>query len=438
VKVGDFGLATRIDFDGERKRTMCGTPNYIAPEVLAKKGHSYEVDIWSIGCIMYTLLVGKPPFETKSLKETYSKIRKNDYFIPPKISNAAQMLIVRLLRADPNERPTPEQALTDEFFTSGYMPPRLPTSCLTTAPRFTSVEQYVGLQRKPLSLVNKGEKDVEMVKKANTELAKSKPAGAMGMSGSSRTPGVRTGEEACPTNEPLDCYLHDLYSQLTSCLATSPDAKPSSSHDDAEDPASQPVYWVSKWVDYSDKYGMGYQLCDNSVGVLFNDSTRVVLAPDGENMQYIDRENREEFHMLHSYPEALSKKVTLLKYFRNYMSEHLLKTGAGMGPREGDEIARLPHLRTWFRTRSAIVLHLSIGILQLNFFKDHTKVILCPRMGAVSYIDEAAQFRTFRLSEIEKVGCSKELATRLEYARAMVERLMTAGSGKAAGRGRTD
>ena len=52
--------------------------------------------------------------------------------------------------------------------------------------------------------------------------------------------------------------------------------------DDAEDPASQPVFWVSKWVDYSDKYGMGYQLCDNSVGVLFNDSTRIVLATDGE------------------------------------------------------------------------------------------------------------------------------------------------------------
>lgn len=109
-----------------------------------------------------------------------------------------------------------------------------------------------------------------------------------------------------------------------------------------------------------------------------------------------------------------------------------------MGPQDGDEIARLPHLRTWFRTRSAIILHLSIGILQLNFFKDHTKIILCPRMGAVSYIDETAQFRTFRLSEIEKVGCSKELATRLEYARAMVERLITAGGAKIAGRVRTE
>lgn len=49
---GDFGLATKVEYDGERKKTLCGTPNYIAPEVLGKKGHSFEVDIWSIGCIM--------------------------------------------------------------------------------------------------------------------------------------------------------------------------------------------------------------------------------------------------------------------------------------------------------------------------------------------------------------------------------------------------
>lgn len=53
IKVGDFGLATRIKHDGERKKTLCGTPNYIAPEILNRTdGHSFPVDIWSIGCIM--------------------------------------------------------------------------------------------------------------------------------------------------------------------------------------------------------------------------------------------------------------------------------------------------------------------------------------------------------------------------------------------------
>lgn len=73
VKVGDFGLAALIEREGERKKTICGTPNYIAPEVLfdTSNGHSFEVDVWSIGVIMYTLLVGKPPFQTKDVKEIY-------------------------------------------------------------------------------------------------------------------------------------------------------------------------------------------------------------------------------------------------------------------------------------------------------------------------------------------------------------------------------
>ena len=53
IKVGDFGLAAKLAFDGEKRKTICGTPNYIAPEILeGKTGHSFEVDIWSLGVIM--------------------------------------------------------------------------------------------------------------------------------------------------------------------------------------------------------------------------------------------------------------------------------------------------------------------------------------------------------------------------------------------------
>ena len=101
-------------------RTLCGTPNYIAPEVLNKKGHSYEVDVWSLGCILYTLLIGKPPFETSCLKDTYAKIKKNEFSIPPnKVSVQAKNLIHSLLQPDPNSRPTMAHILEDEFFTCG-------------------------------------------------------------------------------------------------------------------------------------------------------------------------------------------------------------------------------------------------------------------------------------------------------------------------------
>lgn len=136
------------------------------------------------------------------------------------------------------------------------------------------------------------------------------------------------------------------------------------------------------------------------------------------------------------------------------MSEHLLKAGANIARREGDELARLPYLSLWFRTKSAIVLHLSNGTVQINFFQvrrpfsnlvfvkvlverggnktlwlsrpyqDHTKLILCPLMAAVTYIDEKRDFRTYKLSLLDEFGCSKELASRLRYAKLMVEKLL--------------
>lgn len=60
--------------------------------------------------------------------------------------------------------------------------------------------------------------------------------------------------------------------------------------------------------------------------------------------------------------------MVLLKYFRSYMSEHLLKAGGSAGERPIEDGVRLPHLRAWFRTRSAIILHLSNGILQVCMY----------------------------------------------------------------------
>ncbi|KAM3864627.1 serine/threonine-protein kinase PLK1 [Diretmus argenteus] len=396
VKIGDFGLATRIEFDGERKKTLCGTPNYIAPEVLCKKGHSYEVDVWSLGCILYTLLVGKPPFETSCLKETYNRIKKNNYTIPWHINPAASTLIKRMLHADPAQRPTIAELTTDEFFTSGYVPIRLPTTCLTVPPRFSIAPSTAMEQRRPLTLLNnKGTDKVEM---------KDEPQ---------REP------------EPSDSnHLSDMLQQLNSIIATKPSERALIRQEEAEDPACIPIFWISKWVDYSDKYGLGYQLCDNSVGVLFNDYTRLMMYADGDSLQYIDKTAAESYLSVRSYPAALSKKITLLKYFRNYMSEHLLKAGANMLRRDGDELARLPYLAHWFRTKSAIVLHLSNGTVQINFFQDHTKLILCPLMGAVTYIDEKREFRTYKLSLLEEFGSCKELASRIRYAKLMVEKLL--------------
>ncbi|XP_065184611.1 serine/threonine-protein kinase PLK1-like [Sycon ciliatum] len=424
IKMGDFGLATVLDYDGEKKKTVCGTPNYTAPEIITKKGHSFEVDVWSLGCIMYTLLIGNPPFVGTTLREVFSRIRKNDFHVPPRqISEEAQALIVRLLHPDPSHRPKPVEILSDPFFTTGTCPKRLPVTVLSIAPRFTSassstVHSGAASSRHPLA-----ERNTSVPTRQGTVATKAIPTPA---SAATAEPPL---DDIAAEPSPMD-HLNELSAQLEKVIATKPGTKPIRFHDDAEDPAANPVYWIGKWVDYSDKYGFGYSLCDGSSGVLFNDGSRMMMAADSINVQYLEGKKAEAFFTAEDYPSSLQKKMTLLKYFRSYMTQHLLRAGGSRAP-DRYENGRLPMLQTWFRTKNAIVLQLSNGILQINFFKDHNKIILCPRMQAVTYIDEERHFRTFPFHLIEACGCSETLAEHMAYAHTTVVRMLTDGIKKA-------
>ncbi|OCF59904.1 PLK/PLK1 protein kinase [Kwoniella mangroviensis CBS 10435] len=143
VKVGDFGLAALIENPGDRKKTICGTPNYIAPEVLFDQdnGHSFEVDVWSIGVIMYTLLIGKPPFQTKDVKTIYKRIRENRYEFPAdkEISHSAQDLISSILNPKPDERPPLDKILSHKWFLDGPFPAYIPASANDFAPDYRHI-----------------------------------------------------------------------------------------------------------------------------------------------------------------------------------------------------------------------------------------------------------------------------------------------------------
>ena len=150
LKVGDFGLAARIEYGGELKRTVCGTPSYIAPEVLnSRRGHSYEADIWSIGVLMFALLVGKGPFETTSIKQTYRLIQNCTYSFPDRVvclSDPAKNLIKSILRTDPRERPSLNCILRHPFFTGealqSYRPLSAPPSMSLPEYRATSLLSF--------------------------------------------------------------------------------------------------------------------------------------------------------------------------------------------------------------------------------------------------------------------------------------------------------
>uniref|UniRef100_A0A8C6PBP7 Serine/threonine-protein kinase n=1 Tax=Nothobranchius furzeri TaxID=105023 RepID=A0A8C6PBP7_NOTFU len=106
IKIGDFGLATQLKLPNEKHFTMCGTPNYISPEVATRSAHGLESDVWSLGCMFYAFLMGRPPFDTDTVKHTLSKVVLGDYEMPCHVSLEAQDLIHQLLQKDPTLRPS--------------------------------------------------------------------------------------------------------------------------------------------------------------------------------------------------------------------------------------------------------------------------------------------------------------------------------------------
>jgi serine/threonine protein kinase len=141
IKIGDFGLAAVVVDDNARRTTMCGTPNYIAPELLARAssgGHGHKVDTWAIGIICYAMLIGSPPFASKSQNEIYAKLKqlqyewKEDcqYFVP----SQAKDLVTLCLNLVPEQRPGMDDLIEHEFFKMGAIAEELDRSCLRSTP----------------------------------------------------------------------------------------------------------------------------------------------------------------------------------------------------------------------------------------------------------------------------------------------------------------
>ncbi|XP_069609639.1 cGMP-dependent protein kinase 1 isoform X4 [Ranitomeya imitator] len=105
AKLVDFGFAKKIGF-GKKTWTFCGTPEYVAPEIILNKGHDISADYWSLGILMYELLTGSPPFSGPDPMKTYNIILRGIDMIefPKKITKNAANLIKKLCRDNPSER----------------------------------------------------------------------------------------------------------------------------------------------------------------------------------------------------------------------------------------------------------------------------------------------------------------------------------------------
>lgn len=119
VKIADFGFSKNFGEDGEQLMTSCGSPGYVAPEILTAESYDKSVDMWSVGVIIYILLSGYPPFYADTAPALFKKIMDVKYDFDDSvwddISDSAKDLIRHLLVKDPAQRYTAAQCLEHEW-----------------------------------------------------------------------------------------------------------------------------------------------------------------------------------------------------------------------------------------------------------------------------------------------------------------------------------
>mmetsp|Transcript_4193 Transcript_4193/g.6288 ORF Transcript_4193/g.6288 Transcript_4193/m.6288 type:complete len:459 (+) Transcript_4193:76-1452(+) len=134
LKISDFGFSTLnigdADGDGDARaellHTTCGTPNYVAPEVLGKDGYDgKKADVWSIGVILYVLLAGYLPFDENTMAGLFQKIKAADFEYPAWFSDEARNLISKVLVPDPQQRARISDLKQHSWFTKGGTEPPL-------------------------------------------------------------------------------------------------------------------------------------------------------------------------------------------------------------------------------------------------------------------------------------------------------------------------
>ncbi|KAF8531148.1 Pkinase-domain-containing protein [Gautieria morchelliformis] len=572
VKVGDFGLAALIENPGERKKTICGTPNYIAPEVLfdTTNGHSFEVDTWSIGVILYTLVVGRPPFQTKDVKAIYKRIRDNQYEFPTdrEVSVDAKELIQQILTTDPRARPTLHEILDHAFFMLGTVPPFIPVTAQDTVPLFrptisrqqslanlarlrkralldpdqvaelspasnlpykghgargglgpsiaqqerefqkavqpgSPISALLSSARQPLivatspprekgvmirklnnppPVAGKGkqsvssplkapltdireEEDGEELEKPNRELESQKARIVAQMVPSSSSPELQEEQENIPPSKrskskkqiahipSVDSGLGlkpNGFEVVANTLTIAFDAKAEGQvfREPSLDVNLQaPKVFIVSWVDYCNKYGMGYALTDGSVGVYFNDSTTMVLAPDRHHVDYVSSRRQgsvyvRKNHSILDYPEDLKSKIYLMKHFERYMMERLYGdydyTFLDVERTKG-----MDFVQKYLRMKHVIVFKMSHDVLQFNFY-DHTKMIISSQGLLITHIDKNYQLTRWPLSDLmaralmpphhdpSKAKFHQRLLDKLLYCKEVLTSIRNAGAGNEA------
>ena len=381
LKLGDFGLAKKLSFRDEKISERVGTPAYMAPEILENMGYSLEVDIWSLGVIMYYLIIGKLPFN----KPNQEDIKRVSYTFPKKaiISRAAKSLIEQILKKDPKERPSLKQILRHDFFTLGRSIPRLiPKVFMYKDPSLNYIRYFMmdadknGIVDRALSNESTRLKDIIIEKEDENEENK-----------------VRT----------------DIY--VTKCHEIK-------------------------------KYGLGYQLSNNNFGVYFNDTTKIIYDWRKDSYHYIGNNEETKSFMEKDIeeikePKDLNKKCKILKTFQEVLTRDKNATSTISRNENYNDYERkddgmndssVPvYVKKYYSyDKQSILIRLTNKDIQIYFLSGET-ILLSKEEKEVTFIKKNnAQLETLKypLQEIMETQ-NYDIIRKMQYSKSLLERIIT-------------
>ena len=381
LKLGDFGLAKKLSFRDEKISEMVGTPAYMAPEILENMGYSLEVDIWSLGVIMYYLIIGKLPFN----KPNQEDIKRVSYTFPKKaiISRAAKNLIEQILKKDPKERPSLKQILRHDFFTLGRSIPRLiPKVFMYKDPSINYIRYFMmdandnGIVDRELSNESTNLKGIIIEKEDENEENK-----------------VRT----------------DIY--VTKCHEIK-------------------------------KYGLGYQLSNNNFGVYFNDTTKIIYDWRKDSYYYIGNNEETKSFMEKDIeeikePKDLNKKCKILKTFQEVLTRDKNATSTISRNENYNDYERkddgmndssVPvYVKKYYSyDKQSILIRLTNKDIQIYFLSGET-ILLSKEEKEVTFIKKNnAQLETLKypLQEIMETQ-NYDIIRKMQYSKSLLERIIT-------------
>ncbi|XP_053766759.1 inactive serine/threonine-protein kinase PLK5 isoform X2 [Desmodus rotundus] len=432
VKIGDLGLAAKVGPGGRCHRVLCGTPNFLAPEVVSRNGHSCQSDVWALGCVMYLVLTGSPPFVAAPLSEMYENILAGHYPEPTHLSPNACRLIARLLAPDPAERPSLDHLLQDDFFTQGFTPDRLPPHSCHSPPIFAIPQPLGRLFQKvgqlllsqcqlpcphtPNEASCPGEDGADP---ASMELGMEAPLFERGAPRPEvpvylLNQGTLQSDPAGPAGSSVQ-EVEEAVRNLQLCLDPGPPAMQGPARE------QRSILWARKWVDYSSKYGFGYRLSDGSSGVLLRDGTHMALHPPWGQVSYMPDRERLETFALRDVPSPLGAKLAVLRLFAGYMQQRLQEEGGLPVPTKSASPSLC--LLRFLVSQQALLLFFSDGTVQVSCNGDQVQLVLSGggEELLLTVWERGQPHTSYTLGMLRSHGCPPAARQHLHHALCMLQ-----------------